>query len=118
MIETDCQIKLAEGSTIVAMISRAPRRGRQLHASSHEQRQPCRKDQILESHHVNDCSLRGTTNLVLAQQHPGSSVNSFGKTFNATSRSSLVSRARYTFYEAGRCQAPAEFLSLGVPPQR
>ena len=37
--------------------------------------------------------------------------------FSATSRSSLVSLARYTFYEAGGRQAPV-FLSLYVPPQR
>ena len=45
------------------------------------------------------------------------SVKAGGKTFSATSRSSFVSQARYTFYEAGGRQAPV-FLSLYVPPQR
>ena len=68
MIATDCQIKLAEGSTIVAMISRAPGAGGCTPAptingspAAKISRAPGAGGQVSESHHVNDCSLHGTT---------------------------------------------------------
>src|SRR5437867_2942433 len=42
----------------------------------------------------------------------GSARNASGSTLSATSRFSLVSRARYTFYEVGGCQVPLIFSDI------